>query len=155
MRVEAVWGKLDEETSSRLVEFWRTHGALDEAKARERLSQVVCVLYDDDEQVAGVNSVYKAEAPLIGRPFWIYRRFLAPGVDSGEELAMMAAAYEALAPGFSGGAGEPLGVCAVISGGAFLEANPEAIWPEADFTFAGYHETGAQVRIRYFEGAMV
>ena len=148
-------GRLDEATSERLVEFWTAQGALTEAAARERLGQVACVLHDDEGEVAGVNSVYAATAPLLNRRFWIYRRFLRPGVDLQEDLAMIAATFEALANDFGGGSGDPVGLCALISQRELLEAHPEAIWPEVDLTFAGYTDDGAQVRIRYFEGAMI
>ena len=154
MRVEVVRGKLDEATSERLVEFWTGHGALGEAQARERLDQVVCVLHDGDE-IAGVNSVYSAKAPLIGRRFWIYRRFLRPGVGDEEELAMIAAAYEALESDFAAGPDHPAGLCLLVSDRDFLEAHSEAIWPDLDFVFAGYTDDGTQVRIRYFPGALI
>ena len=155
MRIDVVRARLDEATSERLVEFWTAHGALDEQAARERLGQVVCVGYDDDGEIAGVNSVYAAKAPLVGRPFWIYRRFLRPGLGLDADMAMIAAAYDGLAPSFSGRSEEPIGLCVLVSDKALLEAHPEAIWPEVDLTFAGYTDAGAQVRIRYFEGAMI
>jgi hypothetical protein len=154
-RIEVVRGRLDEQTSERLVEFWTGHRALDESAARRRLADVVCVLYDDDGEIAGVNSVYAANAPLVGRPFWIYRRFLRPGTGADDEVAMIAAAHEELAPGFAGGVREPLGLCVLVSDRALIEGHREAIWPLTDFTFAGYTDAGAQVRIRYFEGAMI
>jgi hypothetical protein len=150
-----VRGRLEAATGERLVEFWTSRGALDETVARERLGQVVCVLYDGDGEVAGVNSVYAAKAPLVARPFWIYRRFLRPGVGHDDELALLGATYDELAPGFTGAAGEPVGLCLQVTERALMEARPEAIWPDLDFTFAGYSAKGAQIRIRYFDGAMI
>jgi hypothetical protein len=152
-RVEVVRGRLDEATSERLIAFWTSQGALDEVAARERLHQVVCVLYDSDGEVAGVNSAYEAIAPLVGRRFWIYRRFVPPGVGHDAELAMIGAAFDELARGREGAG--PVGLCVTITDRELMAARPEAIWPDVDLTFAGYSDQGAQIRIRYFDGAMI
>lgn len=154
-RVEVVRGRLDDTTSQRLIEFWTSHGALDEPAARERLGDVVCVLYGSDGEVAGVNSAYVANAPLVERPFWVYRRFIAPGIADDAEAALLTAAFDQLASGFAGGAGDPVGLCVLIDDRSAIEARPEAEWPMTGLIFAGYTDAGVQVRIRYFEGAKI
>ena len=81
-RIKALDAGSDPELAERLVEFWTANGALDERTARARLGEVMCVLEaEDGGAIVGVNSAYAAEAPLVGRPFWIYRRFVLPAVD--------------------------------------------------------------------------
>jgi hypothetical protein len=154
VRTEVVRGRLDDATAEQLVGFWTGHGALDEAAARQRLDQVVCVLYDGSDEVAGVNSAYVANAPLVGRPFWIYRRFVRPDVDVAAEGDLLNQAFDELARGFGGGT-DPLGLCVVVTEPALMEANPEAEWPATGLLYAGCTGEGAQVRIRYFEGATI
>lgn len=165
-RTEVVRGRLDADLEERLVAFWTAHGALSEQTARERLSEVICVRLDTDERIVGVNSASAAQAPLVGRRFWIYRRFLAPEADQDADREMLAAARTELERGFSGAPGEPLGLCALVSDRDLIERRPEAVWPigEPDpgapwprggLVFAGYAAGGVQVRISYFEGARI
>lgn len=154
-RIEVVRGALDPELSQRLVDFWVRHGVLDEAAARRRLAEVICVLFDDGGEIVGVNSSYADQAPLVGRKFWIYRRFLAPGADEGAERALLEAAQQELSRGFTGAPAEPVGLCVLIADRAMMERYPEAVWPDVGLLFAGYTQEGAQVRICYFEGARI
>ena len=77
--IEVVRGRIDDDLAAELISFWTAAGVLDEAAARERLDQVVCVLRDGDGGIAGVNSVFDQRVELIGgRRFWIYRSYLLP-----------------------------------------------------------------------------
>jgi hypothetical protein len=165
-RIEVVRGRLSAGLEERLVAFWTTHGALSEQTARERLSDVICARLDADERIVGVNSAYADWAPLVGRRFWIYRRFLAPEADQDAEREMLAAARAELERGFTGAPGEPLGLCVLVSDRDLIERRPEAVWslgvphhdaawPGGGLVFAGYAAGGVQVRISYFEGARI
>ena len=153
--MEVVRGRLDDETSERLIEFWTSRGALDEAAARERLDQVVCVLHGADGELAGVNSAYAADAPLVGRRMWIYRRFVDPGVGADAEAALLTAAFDELAGEFAGGPRDPIGLYLLVADQALMESRLEAVWPQTNLLFAGYTNDGAQIRLRYFEGAKI
>src|SRR5689334_3973439 len=75
--IEVVHGRMTDERAEEIVAFWTREGALDEAAARERLREVVCVVRDRSGAIAGVNSVYAAKLDAVGgRPFWVYRSFL-------------------------------------------------------------------------------
>ena len=162
-RTEVVRGRLDPELSDRLVSFWASHGALAEQDARRRLGEVVCVRLDAEERVVGVNSAYAGAVPLIERPAWIYRRFLAPEADDAADREMLAAAHAALEGEFAGRHGEPLGLCVLVSDRSLIERRSEAVWPVGDehpepgagLLFAGYTERGVQVRISWFAGARI
>lgn len=165
-RTEVVRGRLDADLEERLVAFWKAHGALSEQTARERLSEVICVRLDPDERIVAVNSAYAASAPLVGRRFWIYRRFVAPEADGDADREMLAAARTELERGFTGAPGEPLGLCVLVSDRDLIERRPEAMWPigepdpgaawpGGDLLFAGYAAGGVQVRISYFEDARI
>jgi len=153
-RIEVLKGPPDPELSEKLVGFWTGRGVFNEAVARERLSKVVCVLFDDAGEIAGVNSADADMAPLVERRFWIYRRLVTSGVDAKTEQRMLEAATEELRRRFGAAPGEPVGVCLLISDRALMERHPEAVW-SSGFVFAGYTDQNVQVRIRYFEGATI
>jgi hypothetical protein len=162
-RTEVVRGRLDPELAERLVSFWTSHGVLSEPDARQRLDEVVCVRFDANDRIVGVNSAYAATAPLVGRPAWIYRRFLGPEADEQADRQMLATAHAALEEEFAGRPGEPLGVCVLVADRRMIERRPEAVWPVGDdepkpgegFLFAGYTDRGVQVRISWFDGARI
>ena len=154
--IRAVRGEIDDELAGRLVAFWTGHGALDEQGARARLGSVVCVLTDSAGEIAGVNSAIEDEVALIGgRRFWVYRSFLLPGVGPAVAEGMIDAARAALEEGFDAIAGGPVGLYVAVADRAMMRARPEAIWPGSEMLYAGYTPEGHQVRIRYFEGAVI
>ena len=154
--IEAVWRRLEGDRAEQLVRFWVGHGALDEAAARRRLGDVVCLLLDERGEIAGVNSVYDDRVPIVGnRRFWIYRMFLAPGTDPEAATAMVAAARDELERHHSPGDGGPIGLCLLLADPELMRRHPEAFWPEARMIYAGYTPDGRQIRLGYFEEAVI
>lgn len=150
MKIEVV-RRRTETVADELVAFWTRQGALDEAAARQRLADVVCVVRDPAGNIAGVNSVYADRLPLIAnRRFWIYRRF-APDVGDDIETSMLNAAFEVLEQEAQTGNGGPVGLCILVTDPEMMRRHPEAVWPDTDMLYAGYTREGHQVRIRYFE----
>jgi hypothetical protein len=150
--VEVVRGAVDAALAGELVAFWTANGALDEAGARERLPEVVCVVRDRAGAVAGVSSAVPAVLALIGgRRFWVMRKFvLAEAAD--EIRALERATFAALEREFD--ADGPIGLCIPLTP-AEAARRPEAVWPEPRTFFAGFLPGGLQARVAYFEGASV
>jgi hypothetical protein len=97
------------------------------------------------------DAVQEETIPLVGRPFWVYRRSFAD--PDGER--MFNAVFDELQEGFKPGEGGPLGVCVMVPEPAEMERRPEAVWPDTELLFAGYTRDDRQVRIRYFWGAKI
>jgi hypothetical protein len=153
--IEVVRGRLTGERAEQLVRFWTGHGALDEAAARERLTEVVCVLLDDADEIVGVNSVFPSGVDRVGgRTFWIYRNFLSPGV-SDAAAAMIRAAFSALEAEFDASGDGPIGLCVLVAEPAEMQRRPEAEWADPAMIYAGYLADGRQVRIAYFRQARI
>lgn len=149
--ITVVRGRVGEELGEELVRFWAAHGALDEATARLRLADVVCVLRDGGGEIAGVNSVYADSIRLIGnRSFWIYRDFISADVAAARPQ-MIEATFAALEREFDTSGEGPVGLALLVEDQAMIMQRPEAVWPEAGLMYAGYTEDRRQVRISYFE----
>lgn len=154
-QIELVRGPRDAVLIEHLIAFWEEHGGLTGSAARSRLDEVLCARRDAGGRIVAVNSAYPATAPLVGRRFWMYRSLQTPEADSEAEMEMIEAARAELAAHFTGGRGEPLGLCVVVSDRVLMERYPEAVWSSSGLLFAGYTEHGEQVRISYFEGAQL
>jgi hypothetical protein len=121
--------------------------------ARRRLPEVVCTLRLDGTLV-GTSSAYANNIPLVGgRRFWVYRNLLDEPVAD-QAPAMIRATFNALAAEFDGAAGSPLGLC-VLAAPELRRGRPEAEWTDPRMVYAGYTPHGLQVRIGYFEGAVI
>lgn len=153
--IETVRGRLDGELRSQLLEFWAREVGLTGDAAEERLPQVVCLLLGDAGEVRGANSAYAGRVEHTGnRPFWIYRSLL-PGDADAEWPSMFNAAFAALEADHVPGGEGPVGLLALVDDRERLLREPEVVWPETQLTYGGYLDERTQVRLRYFEGALI
>ena len=156
MRIEVVRGRLHGFRAEQVMRFWAERAAMDEATALERLPRVVCVAIGDDDEVSGVNSVFETEASAFGgRKLWIYRALLAPGLEREASAPMVAAAFAELEREFVEEGSEPIGLCLELSDPSVFPDYKAAFWPDLGMLYAGYLGDGRQLRIRYFEGALI
>jgi hypothetical protein len=156
LRPVVLRGRAEPEREQQILALWSAHGALLGATARQRLAEVVCALVDDAHGVVAVCSAYRDDvAHLGGRPFWVYRRFLAPGVGAEAEAMLVNAAFAALEAEAAEQDDAPVGLCVLVEDRSVLAGRPEVVWADTDLTYAGYLDDGTQVRIRYFDGAKV
>jgi hypothetical protein len=151
--VEVVRGRLSDERGEQILRFWSDRGALDEARGRERLPQVLCVALDESGEVAGVNSAFEQAIPALGgRRFWVYRSALAPEAAAADP-EMINAAFSALEAEFDPAGDGAIGLCLALddSGGEL----PEVFRPDTSLTFAGFTQDDRQLWVRYLHDAQV
>jgi hypothetical protein len=153
-RIEVVRGQLADRTAEELLVFWSDHSALAGVQAQRRLPEVVCVLREED-RILGASSVFASALPLIGgRRFWIYRSLLAP--EAREYFPdMVRSTFNALASEFTGSPGSPVGLCVLLEDAQERRRRPEVEWSDPRTIYAGYLADGRQVRIAYFDGAVI
>src|SRR3954451_23537027 len=142
--IEVVRGRLSEERADELVRFWSREGVLDEAAARARLPEVVCVLRAPGGELAGVNSVYSAELGLVGgRRFWVYRNYMTEGAATPAALGDMAhRAFLALQAEFDPAVEGPIGICYLLGTGEAMDTMPVvySVYPAS--RYVGYLDDG-------------
>ena len=68
--------------------------------------------------------------------------------------AMIRGTFDALAAEFDGASGSPVGLC-VLAGPDLRRQRPEAEWTDPRMLYAGYSPEGLQVRVAYFDGAVI
>jgi GNAT superfamily N-acetyltransferase len=99
-----------------------------------------------------VCTAYETDVALLGgRRFWHYRRFV-PGRDDAE---LFLAAHDAVAADHVPGGPGPVGTCMVVPPTAIAGLPADAVWSDTELRYAGYQATGEQVRVRYFDGAVI
>ena len=153
--IEVVRGRVGEDLAAELLGFWAREVALDEAAARRRLGEVLCVLRDAGGSIAGSSSVYEASlAPIGGRSFWVHRS-LIPHAGPDAWAAMAHHGFHALEAEFRSTDAGPIGLCLLVDDRDWLARHPEAVWYWPAAIYAGYTDDGRQMRLRYFDGAVV
>ncbi len=145
----------DSPAAEELLGFWTLHGVLEGERALARLPHVVCLLRDAEGRIAASSAAVEADVATVGgRRFWLLRCF-AP--DAGARAcvdAIAEAAYGLLAERRAAGSG-PLGVCLPVADPRLVEERDEAVWPVSRLLFAGWSPAGEQLRLRYFDGAVI
>jgi hypothetical protein len=123
-------------------------------EAQRRLPEVVCVLRRDGA-VVGASSVYESDVPLIGgRCFFVYRSLLDEAV-TGQQEDMVRATFDVLQDEFGGSPEAPIGLCILLGAQERSLLPTEAVWPDPRMIYAGYLGDGRQVRLAYFENALI
>lgn len=154
--IDVVRGRLEPAVGDELVSFWSGQGALNEAAARQRLAEVVCVLRDESGAVAGANSAFADRVDVVGgRRFWIYRSFIRPDLQDAADAEMTDAAFAALEEEFAATGEGPIGLCVPVPVQR-AALRPDAVWDGAPgFHYAGHADSGDEIRVAYFDGAVI
>jgi hypothetical protein len=90
----------------------------------------------------------------VGRRFWVHSPAQLPEAG-GDDAAELNAAFDALEADFDPAGDGPLGLCLLLGDPAANATRPAAVWPDTQMMFTGYQPDGTQVRIRYFEDAII
>ena len=79
-RIVDVFGRTTSEDRRRIIALWRRNGILPAGAAPERRArQVVLMALNTDEEVVGVNTVYRGRLGPGGKDYFFYRMFIQPG----------------------------------------------------------------------------
>ncbi len=142
MTIEQVRGRVDDGWRERLAPLVPSGPAT--------VDDVVCALLDGDAPVAATTAV-DADVELVGgRRFWVVQ---VVGDAAAGAPALLAETHAALAETGPDDTG-PLGLCVLVPP-AQAGLRPEAEWRDPRTVFAGRLEDGTQLRLAYFDGAVV
>ena len=75
--INVTWQNVSPTLKQHLVSFWLQNRAISNPEeAMRRTDDVVCVVLDAENNIAGVSSVYLAPFGAQNTPYWFYRTFL-------------------------------------------------------------------------------
>lgn len=160
MKVEltSVWQAITPALEAELVQFWRDHKAIvSEPIAKARAQQVVAIARDDEGTLCGVGTAFLKVIPRLRQPTYYYRQFFAKALrGQHQELAFFQHCKQVLAD-FNATLKTPesLGVLMEIENTKIADAYNQAIVPGFEAVFIGYSPRGLQLRVSYFEDALL
>jgi hypothetical protein len=152
-----LFGKPGSVTEQAIVDLWTREGVMPAVEARRRLSEVLFVAVDEDDEPVAVSTVYLTENELLRVKLWNYRTFVVREHRQ-SDLAWMLfyASLTRLEELHEEGADDgAAGVFMSIQHKGLRTSRDAAIWPQSKFTFVGESERGSHFRVRYFRDAVV
>ena len=160
MKVEfvPVWKQVTPDLAQELMAFWQASKAVVEpGAAATRALQAVCVARDGNGALCGVATAVVKVLPRLRQPTYYYRQFFAKALrGQHQELAFFQFAkrvlqdYNAALP-----KAESLGILLEIENAKIAAAYRRAHEPGFEATFIGYSPRGLQLRVSYFEDAVL
>ncbi len=160
MKIEIVpvWKALTPELSAELVAFWNDQNAIrNAAEAGRRSEQVVCIARDAEGALCGVATAIVKVLPRLRQPMYYYRQFFAPALrGQHQELTFFQQAKRILQD-YNAGLDTPeaLGILLEIENAKIAAAYRRAHEPGFEATFIGYSPRGLQLRVSYFDAAVL
>jgi len=158
IEIVPVWKALTPELSAELVAFWNDQNAIrNAAEAGRRSEQVVCIARDAEGALCGVATAIVKVLPRLRQPMYYYRQFFAPALrGQHQELTFFQQAKRILQD-YNAGLDTPeaLGILLEIENAKIAAAYRRAHEPGFEATFIGYSPRGLQLRVSYFDAAVL
>lgn len=160
MKVEfvPVWKDVTPELAKELVEFWEEQKAiLDPATAKRRVEQVVCIARDDAGALCGVGTALLKVIPRLRQPTYYYRQFFAKALRGQHQELPFFQACKRVLQQYNAGLKRPesLGILLEVENAKIAAAYRRAVEPGFDAVFIGYSPRGLQLRVSYFDDAIL
>lgn len=153
-----VWKQVTPELAKELVEFWQEQKAiLDPVAAKRRVEQVVCIARDESGALCGVGTALLKVIPRLRQPTYYYRQFFAKALrGQHQELPFFQSCKQVLQQ-YNAGLKRPesLGILLEVENAKIAAAYKRAVEPGFDAVFIGYSPRGLQLRVSYFEDAIL
>lgn len=156
--ITPVWQQVTPELQAELVAFWRANKAIgDEAMAATRAAQAVCVARGEDGTLAGVGTAVVKVLPRLRQPMYYYRQYFARSLRGRHQELPFYRRAKAILQDWNAAREVPesLGILLEVENAKIAAAYRQAHEPGFDATFIGYSPRGLQLRVSYFDGALL
>jgi hypothetical protein len=157
METIPVWKQVTPELKAELLAFWKRHQAFGDGERSERADQAVCIGRDEQGEICCVGTAFVLVLPRLQQPMYYHRQFFAESQRGQKQTVPffnrcreILRAYNASLP-----APESLGVLVELESDLLATYYKRAYIAQADSTFIGYSPRGLQLRVSYFDGAIL
>jgi hypothetical protein len=149
------WKIENDDNDNAVMAFWKSENAVpDEAKAKERLKQVVLHARDASGAVAGVCTVMPIQHPRLGQPMYYYRCFIGKTWRKTRLVfTMLVRAFDTLEADAREHDFPCIGMVLELENARFGKTLRAPVWQSTGFTYIGISQRNLDLRVRYFRGA--
>ena len=160
MKIEIVpvWQQMTPELLEELAVFWQQNKAIaNPAMAKARAEQAVCLGRDEAGAICGVSTAVIKVLPRLRQPMYYYRQYFAESMRGKHQVQPFFAASKRALQDYTTQQSQPesLGILLELENSKLVAAYTKAHEPAFDATFIGYSPRGLQLRVSYFEDAML
>lgn len=158
IRVVPVWQQVTPQLVEELTAFWLEHKAIADAEqAAARARQAVLVARDADGALCGVATAVVRVLPRLRQPLYYYRQFFAPKLRGRYQVLTFFRRAKAVLQAYNASLprAESLGILLEIESPRLAGQFRRAHMPHTGATFIGYSPRGLQLRVAYFDDAML
>ena len=156
--VSTVWKQVTPGLEAELLEFWQRHHAIgDPERARQRVPQVVCIARDHAGALCAVSTAVVRVLPRIGEPLYYFRLFFSKSVRGQGQVVPMFNRARAELQDYNASLPQPesIGMLVELESRHLSAEHRRAHVDEGDSYFVGYSLRGLQLRVSYFQGAVL
>ncbi|MGN6513183.1 MAG: hypothetical protein ACTHKZ_06355, partial [Lysobacteraceae bacterium] len=123
----------------------------------ERARQAVVVVRDADGALCGVATAVVRVPPRLRQPLYYYRQFFAPKLRGRYQALTVFRRAKAILHAYNASLprAESLGILLEIENPRLAAGFRRAHMPHTGATFIGYSPRGLQLRVAYFDDAML
>ena len=150
-----VWSLKDQDLLDEIVAAWDRVGAIpDQQSSQDRAKQVVFLIRDHNNQIAGISTAFISYFPQLKNKFFIFRcmifpEYRAPGLLA--KLTTMTLDYlESIHKSLNE---KVIGVITEVENKQLQKLNRAIL--HTGFIFIGYSKRGNPIRVYYFKGAKI
>lgn len=158
LHIQPVWKQVTPGLQQELIAFWNDNNAVrDRGRAAQRAEQAVCLGRDANGVIQATSTAEVRVLPRLLQPMYYFRMFLAKTVRGQAQMMPLFYASRAALQAYNARLPSPesLGVLIELESRFLSQVYTRAYVAEADSTFIGYSPRGLQLRVSYFEGAVL
>lgn len=85
-RIEFVYQNIGERRRMEIIDLWLNAGALVRQTAEQRVSQVSTMIFDRQDSLVGVSTVYLSDFYIPDNPYFFFRIFIKPSARGSYRL---------------------------------------------------------------------
>ena len=153
-----VWRQVMPELKAELVDFWKLNRAIgDPARAQARADEAVCIARDQDGALCAVGTAVVRVLPRLRQPLYYYRLFFAKRARGQQHMPAFYNRCRGVLQAYNASLPQPesLGVLVELESVFLSSFYKRAHVTEMNSTFIGYSPRGLQLRVSYFEDAIL
>ncbi len=157
---ENLWQKKDSPFHPSIVQLWKKNvPGMPEEQFTNRLDQIVFAIVNENGEVVGVSTAYKAYVKLLRNYMYAFRCLVnpvyrAPGLPSALIVKTRDFLEEIHASDSEGGE-QCIGMITLVENEGFRKVRNEAIWSASKMVYIGNSAKGYPIRVYYFNKALI
>jgi hypothetical protein len=158
IQVVPVWKQVTPALVDELTRFWLDHNAIANVdKAALRAQQAVVVARDGDGALCGVATAVVRVLPRLRQPLYYYRQFFAPRLRGRYQALTFFRRAKQVLQAYNASLARPesLGLLMELENPQLAAGFRRAFMPQTQSVFIGYSPAGLQLRVSYFDDAML